>query len=335
MLSISKSDTIIHNGKEISLFRLNNSTEAYVEVMNYGASVVSIVVPDKNGKLENVVLRYDNIEDYLSDEFYLGSTVGRYANRILKARFMLNGQMYQVDKNDGENSNHGGFNGFNKVIFDYQIEENKIIFSTESVDGEGGFPGNLKLSVTYSFSESNELEIEYSAISDKSTPVNFTNHSYFNLGAAEDILNHELLISAEAHLEMDDKFLPTGKILSVVDSAFDFREYKVIQKMMRLKKDNLEGYNAFFVKNDGINGNNPLASVRDTTSGRMVDVYTTMPGVQLYTAEFLSGKFIPFEGLCLEAQYHPDGVNHPDFVSNILIPAKEQTDTIKLHFRNY
>lgn len=334
MAEITKRQSIGYKGHEISLFRITNLSGAYIEVTNYGASIVSIVVPDRSNKPGNIVLHYDNLEDYFADTFYLGCTVGRFANRISRAQFQLNGKTYNMDKNDGRNSNHGGFNGFNKKIFKYRVNENSITFSTKSIEEEGGFPGNIDFSVTYSFSENNELKIEYKSTSDKVTPVNFTNHSYFNPSANnESILNCELQINSDEYLEMDNEFLPTGRILSTSYPAFDFNEYRVIKDMLPLKNDNLEGYNAHFIKGINLPKNKPLASVKDNNSGRIIDMYTSMPGVQVYTGDFLSGKFNPFGGICLEAQYHPDGVNHSHFALCKLEPGKEQVDTIIYHFR--
>ncbi|WP_165022900.1 aldose epimerase family protein [Dysgonomonas sp. ZJ279] len=331
MTKISIQQSVTYKQKEVILLRLTNTSGSYIEISNYGASIVSIVVPNKEGVGKNVILSYNNLEDYFCDMFYLGSTIGRYANRISNGRFTLNGQTYQTDRNDGQNSNHGGYNGFNTKIFDYRINENNVIFYIESPDGEGGFSGNLKLSVTYFFSDNNELSIEYKALSDKATPVNFTNHSYFNLNIQNnDILDHELQVNATQYLEMNDEFLPIGKICSVTNSAFDFREYKPIGKMAQLKKDNLKGYNAYFIKDPDTA--TPIASLREKVSGRIVDVYTSMPGIQIYTGDFLEGNFVPFGGICLEAQYHPDGVNHPCFETNILTANEEKSDFIRFKF---
>jgi len=327
---ISIREKIVIEGKEIVVLRMTNLSGAYIDVTNIGASITGIVTPDKNGELGNIVLCYGEVENYLYDIFYLGTTIGRYANRISNACFSLKGETFHVDKNDGNNSNHGGFTGFNKKIFDYKIYSDSIIFSTKSIDDEGGFPGNLDFSVKYSFSDDNELLIEYSAISDKLTPVNFTNHTYFNLNTSNNtIWNHELKVNADHHLEMDEEFLPTGKILNVSDSAFDFQEYTYIEKNAQLKKDNLKGYNAFFIKK---NKDIPLASIRDVISGRVVDVYTSMPGVQIYTGDYLSRPFVPFGGICIEAQYYPDGVNYEYFETCILSPNVEKKDFIKFRF---
>lgn len=331
MVNIVKQESIFHEGQEIALFRISNSSGTFAEVTNIGASIVSIVVPDKKGVLSNVVLRYSKLEDYLSDTFYLGATIGRLSNRISNACFTMDGRVYHLDKNDGKNSNHGGYNGFNKKIFNYHINNESVTFYTESPDGEGGFPGNLKLRVTYFFSDDNRLQIEYSALSDKRTPINFTNHAYFNLSGKKNIiLDNQLKVNAEKYLETDNEFLPTGQVLDIKNSAFDFINYKAIHEMASFKKDNLEGYNAYFIKKDN---KNTLASIKDLNSRRVLDVYSTMPGILFYTGDFLSGEFLPFQGLCMEAQYYPDAMNHTDFVSNILEPNQEKTDTITYSFR--
>lgn len=331
MVNIVKLENFIAGGQEIALFRISNSSGAYIELTNIGAGIVSAVVPDKKGVLSNVVLRYDKLKDYLSDTFYMGGTIGRVSNRISNACFSMDGIAYHLDKNDGENSNHGGYNGLNGKVFNYQIGNESVTFHTESPDGESGFPGNLKLWVIYSFSDNNDLRIEYRTLSDKKTPVNLTNHTYFNLsGKKNTILGNQLRINAEKYLETDDSFLPTGQILNIRNSAFDFSDYKTIREMLLLKKDNLEGYNAYFVRQQK---KDALASVIAPISGRILDVYSTMPGVLFYTGDFLSGQFLPFQGLCLEAQYYPDAMNHPDFVSNILEHGEEKNDIIVYSFR--
>ena len=331
MVNIVKQESIFHEGQEIALFRISNASGAYAELTNIGASIVSVVVPDKKGILSNVVLRYNKLEDYLTDTFYLGGTISSISNRISDACFTMDGRVYHLDKNDGKNSNHGGYNGLNKKIFNYHINNESVTFHTESPDREGGFPGNLKLRVTYSFSEDNRLQIEYSALSDKRTPINFTNHAYFNLsGKKNTILDNQLKVNAEKYLETDNDFLPTGQILDIKNSAFDFINYKTILEMASLKKDNLEGYNAYFIRQDN---KDALASIKCPISERTLDVYSSMPGILFYTGDFLSDQFLPFQGLCLEAQYYPNAMNHTDFVSNILEPNKEKTDIITYSFR--
>ncbi|MFT3739644.1 MAG: aldose epimerase family protein [Breznakibacter sp.] len=315
-------------GKDILLFRLGNPGGAYVEVTNYGATLVSFAVAGARGEPENIILGYDHIEDYFADAAYIGSTVGRFANRIAGARFSLGGKTYHLDKNDGDHSNHGGFAGFNSRVFDYRIEEDRLVLTYESPDGESGFPGNMIFSVTYSFLPDNRLHIGYRAVSGSETIFNPTNHAYFNLtGGKGNVLDHELRIWADSYLETDSEFIPTGKVLPVSGSAFDFREYTAISRLMPLKKEILQGYNTYFIGNP-TGELQCLASLRERSSGKSVDVYSTMPGVQVYTGDYLSGKHRPFAGICLEAQFYPDGPNHPHFGTCILKPEEEVRHTI-------
>ena len=327
MIQIAEQQTI--GGQELILFRLFNSQGCYVEVLNLGATLVSVVVPDQQGVLENVILRYNNMADYLTDTSHLGATVGRFANRISQSQFTLNNTVYHLDANDGINSNHGGFKGFNKKYFRGSIENNALILSTESADGEGGFPGNMQFSVRYSFDEQNTLQIEYSAVSDQDTVFNPTNHAYFDLSAGKGKpLEQELKAEADTFLEMNDSFLPTGKILNMEATAFDFRTYTPFSQLMPLKKERLKGYNTYFI---GLPGEK-RASLRDKVSGRQLDVYSNMPGVQCYTGDYLSGQHQPFSGVCLEAQGYPDAPNHPHFPSCAIKANREVKNYIRYHF---
>jgi aldose 1-epimerase len=330
---ILRKTVLHHEGKGIDLIRMTNASGAYVEVLNYGACLVAVVVPDRVGRLENVVLAYDGYGEYLENPFLLGATVGRVANRISNAAFTLDGVTYRLDRNDGRNSIHGGFNGFHRKMFDYEAEDGAVVMRTVSGDGEGGFPGNLAFSVRYSFSDENRLSIEYKASSDRATPVNFTNHAYFNLsGEKSGRLGDELLVNADAYAESDAEFLPTGKIRPVAGTAFDFRAYARITDRLKLKSDHMVGYNAYFVKRADHADSLPLASWRNLSSGRVMDVYTSMPGVLVYTGDYLSKPFVPFEGVCFEAQYHPDGLNHPIFHPPVLYPGEVGTDRVEYLF---
>lgn len=316
--------------------RLTSNSGAYVEVLSYGATLVSAVVPDRYGCFENVVLSYPSVQDYLTDDCYLGSTVGRFANRISGAKFTLNGQAFFLDKNDGENSNHGGFAGFSKKMFTCSARAgSSITFAAHSADGECGFPGNVSVEVTYSFGNSNELLIAYRLTSDKDTVVNLTNHAYFNLcPRAKSILTHELMVNADRYLELDECFLPTGSILPVARSSFDFSCYRSVGQMMRRKREpHIRGYNAYFaVSRAGKKGLRRLASLREGASGRWLEVYATAPGVQLYTGDYLHGAHQPFAGLCLEAQGYPDAPNHPNFPSCVLAANQEYRQAIRYRF---
>jgi aldose 1-epimerase len=317
------------------MFRLTNSSGAYVEVLSYGATLVSVVVPDRYGCLENVVLRYPNAQGYLADDCYLGSTVGRFANRIAGAAFTLNGQTFFLDKNDGENSNHGGFAGFNKKEFSGKEDKGCAIFSARSAHGEGGFPGNLSVEVAYAFSDDNELRIAYRLTSDSDTVVNLTNHAYFNLcPRSKTILDHELMVNADHYIESNDRFLPTGAILPVARSAFDFSRYRRLGEMVRRKREpHIKGYNAYFIgKPADKDGLRQLASLRESASGRLLEVRATAHGVLLYTGDYLHGAHQPFAGVCLEAQGYPDAPNHPHFPSCVLKANQEYRQEIRYRF---
>lgn len=323
--------------KEIFLFRIQNTSGAYIELINYGATLVSAVVPDRKGFLQNVILNFSNIEDYFSDSFYMGSTIGRLANRISNASFTLDGESFLLDKNDGQHCQHGGFMGFNSKVMEYSINDDDVSFYSSSLSGESGFPGNVQLKVAFRFTEDNEILIHYGACSDKRTPVNITNHAYFNLCASsENILDHELMIYANEYLEMNAEFLPTGKTLPVNNSPFDFNEYKIIKEIMPLKKEVLKGFNTYFINPDNQKSSlKKLASIKEQTSGRKMCIYSTMPGVLFYSGDYLTGKHKPFGGLCLEAQFYPDFPNHPHFPQSIIGPGKEFNETIKMEFSTF
>ena len=313
------------SGYDLVLFRIKNAKDCYVDILNWGATLVSIVVPDKHNTRENVILNYNNIADYLSDAAYLGCTVGRFANRISNAQFTLNGKNYLLDKNDGENSNHGGFTGFNKKIYQHSIEGDTLVLTTKSKDGEGGFPGNMRFSVRYSFDDENILHIEYRAVSDQDTLFNPTNHAYFDLSAGKsNPLDQELKVEADTFLEMNDKFLPTGKILNMEGTPFDFRSYTSFAKQMPFKNEILKGYNTYFIGREKAATSSVLrAALCDNYSGRILQVYSDMPGIQCYTGDYLSGEHSAFSGVCLEAQAYPDAPTYTHFPSCILLKDKE------------
>jgi aldose 1-epimerase len=323
--------------QDIIVFRITNTSGAYCEISNYGATLISIVVPDRKGIMGNVILGYNEISDYLTDKFYLGSTIGRVANRIRNAGFSLNGNNITLDKNDGENNLHGGFNGINTKVLDFEIVNSAVIFKGKSILGEGGFPGNIQFTIKYSFNDTNELLIEYVVTADTTTPVNFTNHAYFKLNPElEDILTHELQINSETCLEMDSKLLPTGNIQKVKNSEFDFLGFQSIESKRSAKDGLFPGYNVFYIADDnGRSDFNFLATARENTSGRLVELHTTMPGVMFYTGDFLSGVHKPCSGLCLEAQYHPDFMNHKHFPQSWAGPGADFNEKIKFVFKTY
>jgi len=321
------------SGKEVFLFKIACESGAYIELTNLGASWVSAVTPDRDGQLSDVLLGYDNLEGYQLDEAYIGATVGRFANRIANASFSLNGIKYNLEKNDGKNTNHGGFSGFDKKIFDYKITDKAVIFSLYSPDGEGGYPGNVKLEVAYSFSENLVATISYHAESDKDTYLNLTNHSYFNLHSSGDILSHLLYIPASEMLDTDESFIPTGKFIKLKNTVFDFSSFKPIGKDIFKPVPQLEnnkGYNHCYLLED-LSSNLKLGAVlKDPESGRKLTVYTTKPAVLIYSAGFLNtslpGKngypYSPYSGFCIETQYHPDSPNQPSFPDCVLKKGK-------------
>lgn len=316
-------------GIEIQLFRIIHESGAYIEVTNFGATWVSAVIPDKNGQLQDVILGYDNLSGYLSDTAYLGSTIGRFANRIGNAQFVLKGKTYKLDRNDGINTNHGGFSGFNRKVFDYRIVGNEVIFSLVSPDGEGGFPGNLSLEVCYAFSDDLTVTIRFSAQSDEDTCLSLTNHAYFNLSSKENILDHILHIPTTKMLVTDKFFIPTGEFVQVDHTAFDFSLPKPIGRNIFDDNEQLsdnKGYNHCYVLKENSDECKLAAVLADPETGRQLTVYTTKPAVLLYSAGFLgsdvAGKtgycYYPYAGVCLETQFFPDFPNHPEFPDFVL-----------------
>ena len=321
-----------HNGQAVFEFRLTNIHGNYIELLNYGAIVKSIVVPDANGKRANVALGYSTLKGYLADRAYIGATIGRFSNRIANAAFSIDNNEYLLDKNDGNNNNHSGFRGFNSKVFDFVLGYNDVTFLLNSPDGEGGFPGNLKVKVVYKWTDANELIIEYFAVTDKPTPVNFTNHSYFNLSGRDTIHGHKLCIAAPAMLESTQEYIPTGKIIPAGEQGF------YGQALEDIMKDG--GLNNFYVFDENRSVNAPVAVLINDVSGRMMQVYTTYPGVQLYTGDFLESadmghngkRYKPFDGLCLECQLYPDSPNHSNFPDPILQPGQTYNHTITYAF---
>jgi len=322
-----------YNGQAVFEFRLTNIHGNYIELTNYGAIVKSIFVPDVNGKRANVVLGYPNFKGYLSDKAYIGATIGRFSNRIENAAFSIGSQHYQLDKNDGQNNNHSGFSGFNSKIFDFVLGYDAVTFLLNSPDGEGGFPGNLDAKVIYKWTDANELVIEYLAETDKPTPVNFTSHAYFNLsGRNETIHNHNLYIAAGSMLESTPQYIPTGKIIPVGQQGFHGHSLGDVMKD--------SGLNNFYIFDENMSVNAPVCVLIDDISTRMMQVYTTYPGVQLYTGDFLNSadeghngrRYKPFDGLCLECQFYPDSPNHANFPNTILQPGETYNQSITYTF---
>lgn len=321
-------------GTTVKLFTLTNSKGMVAKIATYGAIVTELRVPDRNGKIENVVLGFDNLEQYLKGHPFFGAVAGRVANRIAKGRFTLDGKQYTLATNNGPNHLHGGLKGFDKVVWEAKPIQKGSLPALElsylSKDGEEGYPGNLHVTVVYALTEDNELQVEYSATTDKATPVNLTNHSYFNLAGSGEIGGHELMINADRYTVTDDTLIPTGEIAPVKGTPLDFTQPMSIGARLNQVKRTPSGYDDNFVLNSGGKSLAVAARVHEPTTGRVMEVLTTEPGVQLYTGNFLDGTlkgingalYNQHTGFCLETQHFPDSVNHPNFPSTILRPGQ-------------
>ena len=339
--TIKKSFGKTPDGQPVDLYVLTNKSGAEVSITNYGGAVVSIKVPDRNGKLADVVLGYDNVDGYVNDKSHFGGIIGRYGNRIAHAQFLLDGKTYTLAKNNGENSLHGGVKGFDKALWAARVLNGKDAQSLElsyvSKDGEEGFPGNLSVSVIYTLKDDNALSVAYVATTDKKTVLNLTNHSYFNLGGqgSGDILGHVLMIAADKFTPVDAALIPTGELRNVAGTPFDFRKPTAIGARINQDDQQLKlggGYDHNFVLRAVPEPLEFLGAARvlEPASGRVLEVFTTEPGVQFYTGNFLDGK-TPGKGgvayarrnaFCLETQHFPDSPNQPKFPSVILKPGE-------------
>lgn len=325
-------------GRNVNLYTLTNSHGVEVRAMSYGAIIVSIRVPDRKGEFADIVLGHDTSDGYMPNPPYLGAVVGRYANRIANGTFTLDGKTYTLPKNDGPNTLHGGTDKtFNKVIWDGKAlkSKNGVAFTYTSHDGDDGFPGNLKIKVTYTLNNENELGIDYEATADKATPINVSQHSYFNLAGegTSDILNHEVMLNADRFTPVDKTLIPTGELRPVKGTPMDFTKSTRVGERVDDSYEQLvlgHGYDHNWVINRKGAGLTLAARVYEPTSGRVLEVSTTQPGVQFYTGNFLDGSVTGKQGhvykrrygLCLETQHFPDSPNHPDFPSTILKPGQ-------------
>jgi aldose 1-epimerase len=326
------------DGRPVNLYTLTNANGVEVDTMNYGGIILSIRVPDRKGQFADIVLGHEDLDGYIPNPPYIGAVVGRYANRIANGTFTLDGKTYTLPKNDGPNTLHGGTDKtFNKVLWDGEALKGKtgVMYTYLSKDGDDGFPGNLKLRVTYTLTNENELVIDYEATTDKTTVVNLSQHSYFNLAGegTSDILNHEIMINAERFTPVDKNLIPTGELRPVKGTPFDFTKSTKIGSRIDDNYDQLvlgHGYDHNWVLNHKGDGLVLAARVYESTSGRVMEVSTTQPGVQFYTGNFLDGTVTGKQGhvykrrygLCLETQHFPDSPNHPDFPSTVLKPGE-------------
>ena len=331
------------DGTPVNLFTLRNGQGAEVKICNYGGIVTSFKVPDRNGNMGDVVLGYDNLADYLKSSPYFGCLVGRYGNRIAKGKFTLNGKEYTLATNNGPNALHGGQKGFDKVVWEPKIlarpEGPALQLQYVSKDGEEGYPGTLTVTAVYSFTDDNGLRLDYAATTDKDTVVNLTQHSYFNLAGNGDVLNHEVMIKADKTTPVDSTLIPTGELRPVDGTPFDFRKPTAIGIRIKQEDEQLKfgnGYDHNWVLNKPMGKLEVIAAVYEPTSGRVLEVLSTEPGLQFYTGNFLDGTLkgkggwvYQFRnGFCMEPQHYPDSPNHPEFPSTVLKPGQEYHNTI-------
>jgi len=326
---------------KINLFRLEGKDGFYAEVLNYGGRVKTISVPGRNGKADDIVLGFDSLDSYLSDTSCLGAICGRYANRIKNGTFSLDQELFHVSRNEGNNCLHGGFSGFNCKVWQAEpIDSGKnqgVRLTLVSPDMEEGFPGELHVSVTYRVTPANEFIIDYEATTDRPTVLNLTNHCYYNFsGASRDVLEHQVLINADSVTEIDKELIPTGRILPVAGTRFDFR---TIRPVKMPEETPFAGYDDNFVLKPH-HFQDRIAMLYEPSSGRKMEIYTTEPGVQVYTAGHFNGSitgkqgilYQRFYGICFETQHFPDSPNHPEFPSTRLNPGQKYHQTTMFRF---
>jgi len=335
------------DGTEIQLFTLTNAHGLRASISTYGGTLTSLLVPDKDGKMSDIILGFDNVSGYLSPAFrqsnpYFGALIGRYGNRIAKGQFTIDGQTYHVGINNNGNSLHGGNVGFNQQVWTAKpgtsAEGQTLTLSYLSKDGEEGYPGNLRVTVVYTLTADNALKIDYTATTDKATPVNLTNHAYFNLalGQRQDVLAHVVTIPADRYTVVDAKLIPTGELKPVAGTPFDFRTPHAIGARIAQVPG---GYDHNWVLNN-LTGQHSAATVYEPTTGRTMEVTTDEPGVQFYTGNFLDGSLTgkggvgygKHAGFCLETQHFPDSPNQPKFPSTILKPGETYHTTTSYTF---
>ena len=323
------------DGTAVELYTLSNPAGVTAKIMTYGATLIDVETPDRNGKLENITLHLDSLHDYLAGHPYFGSVVGRYGNRIAKGKFALDGAQYTLATNNEPNHLHGGKRGFDKVVWKAQpitaADAVGVAFSYTSQDGEEGYPGTLQVTVTYTLTRSNELKMEYTATTNKATVLNLTNHTYWNLGGihAGNILDHELLLNADRYLPVDKTLIPTGELRSVKGTPMDFTEAKTVGSRIAQMET---GYDHCYVLNKRGSGMSLTLAARvvEPKGGRVMEVYTTQPGIQFYSGNFLDGTlksdgvaYAKHYALCLETQHFPDSPNRPEFPSTVLRPGQK------------
>ncbi len=345
----SRAETTVEDFDSIKRYTLKNIHGVTVKITNYGAIITSILVPDRNGDFDDIALGYDHLKNYINavDKPYFGAIVGRYGNRIAKGQFSIDGETYELATNNGENHLHGGIIGFDKVVWDATpiggSDWSGLELSYLAKDGEEGYPGNLQVTVTYRLNNENQLSVDYRATTDKPTPVNLTQHTYFNLQGEGNgtILDHELMLAASHYTPVNEDLIPTGEIAPVADTPFDFTESKPIGRDIDQDHAQLRyglGYDHNFVLDrEDEPGLQLAARVDEPTSGRVLEIHTEEPGIQFYSGNFLDGQltgksdrpYVHRGGFCLETQHFPDSPNRPEFPSTILHPGETyQTKTV-------
>lgn len=335
------------DGTPIDLFTLRNANGAEARICNYGGLVISLKVPDRNGKLGDVVLGYDNLADYIKDTPYFGALIGRYGNRIAKGQFTLDGRQYTLATNNYPNALHGGVKGFDKVVWLPTVmpsaEGPALKLQHVSHDGEEGYPGNLSVTVVYTLTHDNALKVEYTATTDRDTVANLTQHSYFNLAGKGTILGHVVMIAADKFTPVDSTLIPTGELRPVNGTPFDFRTPTAIGARINQDDEQLKfgkGYDHNWVINKPMGQLSLMARVYEPTSGRVLEVLSTEPGLQFYSGNFLDGTLkgkggwvYQFRnGFCMEPQHYPDSPNRPEFPSVVLKPGDTYHNTIVFKF---
>lgn len=333
-MKVSKSDFgKTSDGKQVDLYTCVNAHGLTMKVMTWGAIVVEMQVPDREAKFENVTLGFDSLTGYLGDHPYFGATVGRYANRIAAGKFTLDGKTYTLATNNGPNHLHGGKTGFSRVVWDAEPVQDAdavgVKFTYTSRDGEEGYPGTVQATVVYRLTSDDAMRIDYSATTTHPTPINLTNHCYWNLGGAGSgtILDHQLMLTADRYLPVDTTLIPTGALAPVKGTPFDFSEPKTIGLRIDQVPGNPPGYDHCYVLRSQSGKLALAARVEHPASGRYMEIYTTQPGIQFYTGNFLDGSeanggFRRNEGFCLETQHYPDSPNRPEFPSAVLRPGE-------------
>lgn len=346
--STSMKNVTVSDFDSIKVFTLKNKNGMVVKITNYGATITSIIVPDRDGNMADVTLGYDSVEGYINaiDRPYFGAVVGRYGNRIGKGRFSIDGTEYELATNNGENHLHGGNMGFDKVVWDAKVVKNGVKLTYLAKDGEEGYPGNLNLSVTYTLTDENGIVMHYTATTDKPTVVNVTNHAYFNLSGegADTINDHILQINASVYTPVDEGLITTGELRDVAGTPFDFRQPKRIGKDLKADDQQLTygmGYDHNWVLDRKSEGDLELAAtLYERKSGRVLEVLTEEPAIQFYGGNFLDGRLVgksgkPYphrSGLCLETQHSPDSPNKPEWPSVVLRPGEKYDTTTVYRF---